>query len=436
MLISASSIIVVLTALIAGGIFLFNRRLNTSSSWRALITPLASIMGSGFLVCAPLLYASIGNYAVFAMAGLLCLAYAIGGVIRFNIRYGEALFEKENVSTSDGREEHRLHVCHRNVACSVIVLEVTTFLEKSSHFVLAGAYCISVSYYLQLLASFGLQSLSISHAWYGKALVTVILTVIGIIGTVRGLKGIERLERTVVGINLAMIAALITGLIYHNYEIFSHGTWGLHHISIPMDKLYIVRTLMGILIIVQGFETSRFLGSEHSKEERIATMRWAQLISAAIYILFISVMAVVINNAGSSHGEGITAIIGLSKIVSPVLPILLTITAIGSQLSASTADDAGCSGLLEAILKGGKISRINYAIVSVAAIILTWLTDVYGIISYASRAFAFYYALQCVIAILVLRKVSSVSLPKIKSILFGVLAGLCALITLFGIPAG
>ena len=117
--ISIPSIIVILTALFVGGVLLFYKPLAVSSSWRATITPLASIMGSGFLVCAPLLYANIGNYAVFAMAGLLCLAYGVGSVIRFNIQYGEVLFKKQNLPIDTDRVEHRLHIAHRDTAHGV-----------------------------------------------------------------------------------------------------------------------------------------------------------------------------------------------------------------------------------------------------------------------------------------------------------------------------
>jgi hypothetical protein len=434
--ISIPGTIVVFTALTVGGILLFYRPLIASSPWHATITPLASIMGSGFLVCAPLLYTSVGNYAVLAMAVLLVLAYAVGSVIRFNIRYGEGLFEKQGYQSEGGREEHRLHVAHRSAARRVEVGEPAKLLEKASHFILAAAYFISVSYYLQLLASFALKPLSLDAAWHGKVLVTLILAGIGFTGTVRGLKGIERMERTVVSFNLAMIAALIAGLIYHNAAAAGHGTWSLHHIPTTQGKFHIVRLLMGMLIVVQGFETSRFIGSEHSPEERIQTMKWAQLLSAGIYILFISLMAVVINKSSAGSQNGITAIIGYSYIIAPVLPVLLTITAIGSQFSAATADDAGCSGLLEALFKQKINIRFDYAITSVMAVAFTWLTNVYQIISYASRAFALYYALQCVVAVLVMKRVPSAQSGKTQAAAFGLLAVVCALITLFGIPAG
>jgi len=432
----ASSIVVVLTALFVGWVVLFYRPLAISSSWRATVTPLASIMGSGFLVCVPLLYANTGNFAVFAMAGLLVLAYGVGSVIRFNIRYAEALVEKENSMVGSDRKEHRLHVGHRNAAHRVTTGEAMDILEKASHFALSGAYCISVSYYLQLLASFALEPFSLDRSWYGKALVTLILAGIGIVGVARGLKGIERVERSVVGFNLAMIAALIAGLFYYNIAAIGLGTWNLQPIAIPHNKLHVFRLLLGMLIVVQGFETSRFLGSEHSPEERIRTMKWAQLLSAAIYITFISLMAVVITRTQGSGQTGITAIVGYSRIVAPILPVLLTITAIGSQFSASTADDAGCAGLLEALFKRRIRIKFDYLVVSAAAVVLTWLTDVYQIISYASRAFAFYYALQCVVALLVLRKVPTVRSRKPKAFMFGALAVVCTFTTLFGVPAG
>ena len=57
----------------------------------ATVTPLASIFGSGFLVIAAILSAAVGRYAVFAMAGICVLAYAIGAVMRHNIRNVEPL---------------------------------------------------------------------------------------------------------------------------------------------------------------------------------------------------------------------------------------------------------------------------------------------------------------------------------------------------------
>jgi hypothetical protein len=37
--------------------------------------------------------------------------------------------------------------------------------------------------------------------------------------------------------------------------------------------------------VVQGFETSRFLGEKYSPEVRVASMRNAQIISAVLYVV-------------------------------------------------------------------------------------------------------------------------------------------------------
>jgi hypothetical protein len=434
-LLSVSNAVIIFVALIAGGIFLFSRRLSHSSAWRATITPLASIMGSGFLVSAPLLYANVGNYAVLAMAGLLLLAYAIGSVIRFNIQYAEPLLETSATVQENLESEHHHHAAL--CACSDKIRDGAglKLLEKISYIVLAGSYCISVSYYLQLLASFSLHSVSSGAMEIEKVLVTAILAGIGGIGAFRGLKGVENVERFVVGINLAMIASLIAGLIVFNMTAVFQGSWSLHNLPITDDRNHTLRILMGLLIVVQGFETSRFLGTEHTREERIRTMRFAQIISSVIYLVFIGLMALVMSRAsGHISDTGITAIIALSGIVALILPFIITITAIGSQFSAATADDAGCAGLMHSFFKRRTRIRFEYIIVSVLSIALTWMTDVYEIISIASRAFALYYALQCFVAIQVLGKCALPS--KIRFFSFAGLGLVCLCVALFGIPAG
>lgn len=42
-----------------------------------------------------------------------------------------------------------------------------------------------------------------------------------------------------------------------------------------------------MLLVVQGFETSRYLGNEYSLQTRIKSMRFAQLLWAAIYVGFV-----------------------------------------------------------------------------------------------------------------------------------------------------
>lgn len=436
-LLSLADLIVVTIALLAAFIFLFSRSLATSSAWRATITPLASIMGSGFLVCAPLLYSTVGNSAVFAMGGLLLLAYGIGAVVRFNIRYAEPLLEK-HISPGDRQTpEHPLHKGHWAVADRVSGTRTLDILETTSHLILTAAYCISVSYYLQLLSHFALHSVSWQSTIVQNALVTALLLGIGTVGVLRGLNGIERLERIVVGLNLALILSLIAGLAYFNGAAVMNGAWSLSALPLTGDDDHRLRVLMGLLIVVQGFESSRFLGAEHSADERIRTMRWAQIISSVIYLVFIALMALVIGQTNlSTTDSGITAIITLTALVAPVLPLMITLTAIGSQFSAATADNAGCAGLIQSFIKRRERFRIEYALVAVLSIALTWLTNVYEIISIASRAFALYYMLQCLVALVVAVGMEQSRMRAVRLCLFAGLGALCAAVVIYGIPAG
>ena len=59
--------VILVVAVLLAGYLAFSRRLTGSSAWKATVTPLASIMGSGFLVSAPLLGGSVGHLAVFCI---------------------------------------------------------------------------------------------------------------------------------------------------------------------------------------------------------------------------------------------------------------------------------------------------------------------------------------------------------------------------------
>lgn len=65
--------------------FLFQPRVMNAPGWRATITPLASIIGSGFLVAGPILVDSVGAMAPLAMAALCGVAYLYGSSIRYSI---------------------------------------------------------------------------------------------------------------------------------------------------------------------------------------------------------------------------------------------------------------------------------------------------------------------------------------------------------------
>ncbi len=98
-----------------------NKLLNATS------TPLSSIFGSGFLVIVPILAGAVGSYSVLAMVAVCALAYAVGSVIRFNIKHAEPV-----LAGTPGK--------------------ATLSLERSSDLALVLAYVISVCLYLHILS--------------------------------------------------------------------------------------------------------------------------------------------------------------------------------------------------------------------------------------------------------------------------------------------
>ena len=390
------ALVLVAAALFA--VLAFTPKLRQSSTWTATLTPLASIMGSGFLVCGPLLAGVVGVWTPVAMAGLLAVAYGIGGAIRFNIRELERAIEKserpsgerdESKGDSDDAEsEHRLHRGHGTAVSTAV-----TRAARTSQFVLAAAYIISVTYYVMLLAQFSLQPFGMGSGTAPTVLAVAVLGGLAAVGFFFGLAIIERIERYVVSANLAVIGSLLVGLAWHNISLATAGRWALPDLPVLDDRWTMVRTLMGLLIVVQGFETSRYLDG-HSAAERVRTMRIAQLVSAAIYLVFLSLLLPLLSRDNASADAGVTAIIGIVGVVASVLPPLLTVVAAGSQFSAAAADEAGCGGLLERLVPK-LTARTAYVVIGGATIALALLVDVMSVIALASRAFAAFYAVQC-----------------------------------------
>jgi hypothetical protein len=397
--------LIISVALLLGGYFAFSKRLGGSTAWKATVTPLASIMGSGFLISAPLLAGIVGFNAVFFMGGLLLLAYGVGGAIRFNIRHFEPI---EN-------EEHG-------------PAQIVAFLSRV---VLAAAYFISVTYYLQLLAAFFLNAMGIHNQTAAHGITTALLVSIGGVGVWRGLAELEGLEKYAVSLNLGMIAALLAALLVYNVRLIIAGAWSLPDVDIGVN-IKDVRILLGLLIVVQGFETSRYLGDEHPAEQRIATMRAAQLIAAVIYIVFLGLATVLFQKGLEAD---VTAIVQMTAPIASVLPLLLSVAAIGSQFSAAVADAEGAGGLIEDISHQKLPIRYAYLLIIAVTVALTWETEVTQIIAYASRAFAFYYALQCVVALLVARRLAKLPRRALYLATFGLLSLVCLLVFLVGLPA-
>jgi hypothetical protein len=92
------------------------------------------------------------------------------------------------------------------------------------------------------------------------------------------------------------------------------------------------------------------------------------------------------------------------------------------------ADVVAAGGNVEESTQGRVDDRQAYVLVCGIAVVLAFASTL-TILSFASRAFAFYYFLQCLVAI-------SVSEKKWQKAAIGLLAAVLAFITLFAVPAG
>ncbi|MBT0670316.1 hypothetical protein HT136_18270 [Novosphingobium profundi] len=352
---------------LACGALLVWPRLVRARLWRASITPLASIIGSGFLILGPILTDSFGTWGIAAMA-LLCLAgYLFGAAIRYNIAQIE-----------DGHHESPL----------------SRHLERIASWALAFAYVISVAYYLNLFGAFAARIFGAPSGELARLITSGAYGLILVAGLTKGFALLERMEQLTVSIKLVIIAALIGALTVHAGIEWDHGT--LAQSGTKLGPLAALQLMFGLVITVQGFETSRYLGAHYSAPERQTSMKLAQGIASGIYLVYVVLLATSFASGSFTLTE--TAIIDIMRTVSAVLGPLLIVAALSAQFSAAVADTNGAGGLVAELTHARFGMKPTYLLLIGAGLALTWLADVFQIVSYASRAFAFYYAIQSALA--------------------------------------
>ncbi len=374
---------------------------NTKKFFSATATPLASIFGSGFLVIVPILNGAVGPYSLIAMAGICSLAYAVGCVIRYNIRHAEPLME---AGTAPPR---------------------ALFIERTSDFALVLAYAISVCLYIRILAAFLLGGLGIDTAMNEHILTVAVISAIGIVGYTKGLDMLQNLEKVALGITLVIIVALLAGFAF--YDVNSIRGAGIQMPQMPDHSWWEIVTIVGgTLIVVQGFETSRYLEEEYDTETRVRSCRWSQIISTAVYLVFILLAIPLMHFLGKKVEDN--ALIMLAGKASVLLPVPLIAAAVLSQFSAAVADTIGGGGNAAEVTKQHVDSRHAYLLICGIAIMVAFF-DTLTVLTLASRAFAFYYTLQCLVAF-------NVSKNRTERFGMALVAAALLFITLFAVPAG
>jgi hypothetical protein len=131
----------------------------------------------------------------------------------------------------------------------------------------------------------------------------------------------------------------------------------------------------------------------------------------------------------------IADIVSATGLAATALPLMLIVAAIMSQFSASVADTVGAGGLASESSRGRLSSNKGYLVVSLFAIILIWTADLLEIIALASRAFALYYLLQCVVALIANHHYYERKTNYLHFTNFVTVATILAFIVVFATPA-
>lgn len=367
-----------------------------------MTTPLASIFGSGFLVIVSVLGGSVGPWSGPAMIGICAFAYAVGAVIRYNIKHAEPLLRAKD---------------------SPQALKVLSTIAQVA---LIPAYVISVTLYIRILASYALSFIGIDSTFAEKLLTTGVIGGVLLLAVTKGLVALEWGEKWALAATVMIMLLLLGAFGFHD----AHALAG-RGIVLPdapgASAWHIVTVLAGTLIVVQGFETTRYLGDQFDADTRVLASRDAQIFSSAIYVLFVVSATPLMHLLPREVVDN--ALMQLTGNVAIWLTYPLVLVAIFSQFSAAVADAISGSGSMVEVSHRALPKRATYLLICLSAIALCWATTTFTILALASRAFAFYYLMQCFITISILDKFA-------HKLLVGIVSLVLAFVTAFATPVG
>src|SRR6185436_4395400 len=164
----------------------------------------------------------------------------------------------------------------------------------------------------------------------------------------------------------------------------------------------------------------------YDRELRIKSCRSSQIVSTIIYLVFIAVATPLMHFLGGQVQDNGLLILAAKAAVW--LPIPLVIAAVLSQFSAAVADVVAAGGNVDESTQGRVDAQQAYVLICGIAVVMAFASTL-TILSFASRSFAFYYFLQCLVAIFV-------SKNTVQKVGISLLAIVLAFITLFAVPAG
>lgn len=346
-----------------------------SERYQATVVPLANIMDIGFVVMTPIIVSIAGIDAPLTMLGLYLVGYAMGWVMRYNIRRFEPV----------SGERGLLHG-----------------MSIAGRWALVVASLVNVAYYMQVMGAAILFPFDLSNTATVETIIAVgTLVILGLVGYFFGLKKLNDIGGRTTAFNLAAVSAVVVGFLTYNIVVAVQGDWSLPDYN-PPETAQGLRQILGFFALAQGFEASRYLTAQYGAELRISTMRTAQIIATMAAVLFPA--SALLLFAEVTPKADPAAIAQIAVVASPVLLWLVVLLAIGSEASATINALASRSDVLVQVSNRRIARQYTFPLLAAGSILIVLVTDVLSAVAAASRVFAVYYVLQCVIAIVLARR--------------------------------
>ena len=347
---------------------LYRPRVQHSKQYQATVVPLANIMDVGFILFSPAIVLLVGVRAPFFMLGICLVAVAAGFAMAYDIRHYEPIHGQGGVPDR---------------------------IETISEWSLLGASMVNISYYTIVLMALVLLPFDANSPDRRSLLGVLLLSALIVIGMRGGMNKLNQVGDRTTAFNLAAVIGIVVAFVVANVQAALGGRWDLGHSpELGPDE---IRSMLGLFAMVQGFEASRYIGVRFGAQQRVTTMRIAQLISTVVFVVFVvALMAAFLPPRPDIPADG-RAIFAVSELIGGLLPWLLLFAAIGSQTSAII----GATSSRSDMLVNNKIPRaITFPMILVPAILLVIFVDLNVAVNLASRVFAAYFTIQASLATL------------------------------------
>lgn len=354
------------------------------------------------MILTPVLERTLGAWSVFGIAGVCAIAWFAGTAVRHCVRVVEPLSASGELDRT------------------------TTGLEKASDWIIVVAYVISVALYLRIMAEYMISYLVADGSIVGERVIACAAVVLILfVGVTRGFHGLEIMDRVALGAVLFLIIVLGAALLWHDVANLRAGELRLPPVpDIPprqrplgarRDRHHRARLRDGPLHRRRVLGRNPNLGvppGADTRHRHLPGLRGG---------------ATPVMGLGTADGLDET-LLAITLRVTPVLTLPLVLAAVFSQLSAAIADTAAADGNLR-VLSGWMTGHRPFLVSGIAAIALAASVPTFTIVVVASRAFAAYYGLQCVVA-------TRTCHGRARKIAYGSLAAVMFAIAVLAEPAG